>query len=249
MALNVVTVYGIIMSQKINHKGVILLELPYETRDGKGNDIIKMVQIKEFPVVSVEFDCPICQRHCSHGVSAKKIVSSKFTDWAYIGDYICEDCTKLFSLYYYNYIVSPSGIKLINVRQLRDELISKQPTPFKFIISTTQKKHLFYRAVENNNNDRFAVQFETETIFTTNERMRLLFNFVENLITLGATKKAMISGEIPFNILQKTGFLPLHFLSMELETSREIQIPLYCGQKLKITEDEALCNLDLILRT
>lgn len=232
---------------KLYRRGCEAMELRYETRDGKGNDIIKMVKIKEFPVVKTDFECPICRKSCSQGISSKKIVSSNFTDWAYIGNYICEDCTKLFSLYFYNYIVSPDEIKLINVRQLRDELIKEQPTPFKFVITTTQKKHLFYKSVVNNSNDRFAVNLETETIYTTHKRMKTLFAFVENLMTLKAGKKQMLEGAISFETLQKTGLNALKYLHKELEMSREIQIPLYCGQKLEITEEEALCNLDLIL--
>lgn len=224
------------------------MELRYETRDGKGKDFVKMVKIKEYPIVNAEFDCPVCHKRFSIGSPIKKIVSSNFTDWAYVGDYICEDCSKLFSLYFYNYIVTPSGIKLINVRQLRDELINNQPLPFRFIITTSQKKHLFYRAIENDSNERFAVNLEAETIYTTHQRMKKLFDFVETLITLGSTKKAMAEGKIPFSVLQKTGFEPLTYLQQELRGSREIQIPLYCGQKLEITEEKALCNLDFLLK-
>ena len=42
-----------------------------------------MVKIKEFQTKDVEFDCPICHRHFNIGISAKQIVSGKFTDWAY----------------------------------------------------------------------------------------------------------------------------------------------------------------------
>ena len=223
------------------------MELRYETRDGEGNDIVKMVKIKEFQTENVEFDCPICHRHFSIGISAKKIVSGNFSDWAYIGDYICENCSRLFSIYFYNYIINPDGIKLLNIRQLRDELISYQKTPFKFVISTTQKKHLFYKSVENNSNDIFAVNLETETIYTTHERMKILFNFVESLQTLGAGKSQMKDGAIPYDICKKVGFKVLNYLTAELKNSREIQIPLYCGQKLGIAEENAICNLDSIL--
>lgn len=221
------------------------MELRYETRDGKGNDIIKMVKIKEYPISTANFECPMCHKQCNEGTLVKKIVSSNFTDWAYVDKYICKNCSRLFSLYFYNYIVMPNNIKLINVRQLKNELIKYQPVPFMFIITTSQKKHLFYRAVSNNSNEKFAVNLEAETIYTTHERMEQLFVFVENLITLGASKKAMQNGEIPFSVLQKTGFEPLKRLQLEIKNSREIQIPLYCGQKLEISEEEALCNLGL----
>ncbi len=221
--------------------------IQYHTRDGKGNDILKEVKIKQFPVHEVEFDCPICKTHAESGIRTKDIVSSNFTDWAYVGDYVCQRCADLFSLYFYNYIVDPDGIRLVNIRELRDQLTTPQKTPFLFIISTSQKKHLFYRARWNHDNKRFAVNLETETIYTTSNRMCVLFDFVECLQSIGCSKEAMKRGEIPFQVLQKVGFRPLWWLKKELDTSREIQIPLYCGQKREITEEEAICCINSIL--
>ncbi len=223
------------------------MELDYNTRDEKGNDFIKKVKIKEFPVEKHDFECPICHQCKSDGCRTKKIVSSKFTDWAYISDWVCIECSKLFSLYPYSYIVDPDGIRLLNVRQLCTELCKGQNVPFRFCISVSQKKHLFYRSTINYSNERFAVNLETETIYTTPSRMKYLFDFVELLQTLGASKKAMVDCEIPFPVLQKTSFQALEILRHELQTSREIQIPLYCGQKRTISEEEAICYLNLIL--
>lgn len=229
------------------------MEIEYFTRDTEGNDFVKKVNIKEFPIENTNFACPICNKIQHKGCKIKNIVSSKFTDWAYVGDYICPECSKLFSLYPYSYIVDSNEVRLLNVRQLRDELCRKQKTPFRFVISTTQKKHLFYRSAVNYNNDKIAVNLETETIYTSPERMIFLFGFIENLITLGASKKAMQNGEIPFNIVQKigieTGLEAINVLTDELKNSREIQIPLFCGQKLNIREEDAICNLDFILKT
>lgn len=222
------------------------MELEYETRDENGNDFVKKVPIKEYPTENVDFKCRICGKDCKKGTKIKKIVSADFTDWAFVGDYVCVECSRLFSLRFYSYIVNPDGIKLINIRQMKDELLKEQKTPFRFIITTSKKKQLFYKSVLNENNRYFAVNLETEQIFTTHERMKILFGFVENLLALGAGKKAMADGEIPFGVIQKTGYRPLRFLSDELKR-REIQIPLFCGQKPDITEEQALCNLDLIL--
>lgn len=219
------------------------MTLIYNTRDGNGNDIIKNIQIKDFPTVKAEGECPVCKKQFQEGVQIKKAVSSSFTDWTCVGDYICTDCSRFFSLYFYNYIADPDGIRLLNVRQLRDELCRAQKTPFRFIISTSQKKHLFYRSVLNYDSKRFAVNLETEIIYTTCERMRSLFDFVENLQTLGAGKVQMKNGELPMQIVQSVGFECLDILHRELNSSREIQIPLYCGQKRKIKEEEAKCNL------
>ena len=220
--------------------------IEYKTRDANGNDIVKEVKIKQFKSIKMDFECSVCGRTALAGVRTKDIVSSNFTDWAFVGEYVCLSCANLFSLYFYSYIVNGDGIHLYNVRELRDQLTTQQKPPFLFVITTSQKKHLFYRSVWNYGSDRFAVNLETETIYTTTERMRLLFDFVECLQTLGTSKEAMKRGEIPFQVLQKTGLESLKFLQNELRR-REIQIPLYCGQKRNITEEEALCCINLIL--
>lgn len=48
--------------------------LDYLTRDGKGNDFVKKVEIKQFPVESVKFECPICHKQVAEGVKTKKAV-------------------------------------------------------------------------------------------------------------------------------------------------------------------------------
>ncbi len=221
--------------------------IPYRTRDGYGNDIVKNVKIKTFKPDCVDFVCPICKKVRQSRVKVKDIVSGNFTDWALVGDYVCQECSELFSLYFYNYIVDPDGIRLLNVRELRDQLIRRQNPPFQFVITTSQKKHLFYRSVWNYSEDRFAVNLETETIYTTPQRMKTLFDFVECLQTLGCSKDRLKSGEIPFSVLRKVGKQALDFLRHELEQSREIQIPLYCGQKREITEEEAICYINSTL--
>ncbi|MBQ3551655.1 MAG: hypothetical protein IJA35_00635 [Clostridia bacterium] len=90
--------------------------IAYQTRDANGNDIAKMVEIKKHPSILVdEQTCPTCGQPMTKGIPTKKIVSANFTDWAYVGEYVCERCADLFSLYFYNYIVDPSGIRLLNV--------------------------------------------------------------------------------------------------------------------------------------
>ncbi len=225
------------------------MELEYFTRDGKGNDFTKIVKIKEFPIILKEFDCPVCGKHFDRGSIIKKCVSSSFTDWVYFDeDMICEKCSRLFTLYPYSYIVDDTGIRLLNIRQLKEQLITPQKPPFLFVITKSQKKHLFYKSVINESTGRFAVNLEEETIYTSCERMKEMFLFVESLMTLKQSKTQMLEGTLNFEVYKKTGYNTLEKLRYELQTSREIQIPLHCGQKLDITEEEALCNLDLTLK-
>lgn len=229
---------------------MITIVLDYLTRDGKGNDFVKKVEIKQFPVESVEFECPICHNHCTQGVKTKKAVSSNFTDWQFLGEHICIPCSELLSLYFYNYSVENGDISLFNVRQIYENIMRKHETPFKFIITKSQKKHLFYLASQNLSDENFSIQLESETIYTNRKRMQLLFDFVECLQTLGVSKSMMLDGKLPLNIMfENFGTKAYRFLKQELYRSREIQIPLYCGQKRNISEEEAKCYLTSILMT
>lgn len=222
--------------------------LTYNTRDEKGNEILKEVEIKQFKKYDINFVCPICHKEYAEGCKTKEIVSANFTDWSYVGEYVCQNCADLFSLYFYNYVVDLNGIHLYNVRELREQLTKKQNAPFLFVITTSQKKHLFYKASWNYCSNPFAVNLETETIITSTYRMKMLFDFVESLQTLGVSKNALKNGEIPFAVLQKIGFETIFWLQSELKKSREIQIPLYCGQKREITEGEAICCINSIVK-
>lgn len=224
------------------------VEIEYNTRDGKGNDIVKMVKIKEFPLYQHEFTCQICGRSCTEGSRKKDVVSSNFTDHGYVGDWICTDCTRLFSLYFYSYIVEDGEIHIFNIREARDVILREHKIPFKLIITKTGKKHLFYRCVKNYADNYFAIQLENESIFTTRERQRELFDFVECLMTLGAPKMALAEGSIPYSILCRDfGAEAITRLRDEISKSREIQLPLFLGQKKEITEEEATCCLTSIL--
>ncbi len=186
--------------------------------------------------------CPICHRHVFEGVEFKKAVSANFTDWGYVDDYVCKPCSELLSLFFYSYSVENGKIRLYNVREIYSNIMRKHELPFKFIITKSQKKHLFYLATENLSDEEFAIQLETETIFTNRNRMKTLFDFVECMITLGAGKRLMLEGKLPRDILLKPfGTKAISFLQEELRKSREIQIPLHCGQKREITEEEAIC--------
>lgn len=224
--------------------------IEYRTRDGQGNDIIKPVEIKQFPVVTgIGFRCPICSEECGAGHEIKACVSEKFTDWSFFdGRYICEKCGRLFSLYPYSYTVENGKITMFNQLEIKQHLFRKHTAPFMFCITTSRKKHLFYRAQMNYSDEYFAVQLETETIFTERERLGKLFDFVENMQAIGVSKTAMANGDIPFAVLsQPFGVRCREILLWELRTSREIQIPLWCGVKRNIeTEEAKKCIMDLI---
>ena len=50
-----------------------------------------------------------------------------------------------------------------------------------------------------------------------------------------------------YEVMQKVGAGAFSYLRRELRASREIQIPIYCGQKRDITDEEAICCINSIL--
>lgn len=196
-----------------------------------------------------DFVCRICGKSQKSGCRTKDVVSGNFTDYVMVGDWVCEECSRLFSLYFYSYIVEDGEIQVFNVREARDVILRKHKPPFKLIVTKTGKKHLFYRCPENLSDEMFAVQLENETIFTTHARQSELFDFVEYMMTIGASKMALADGCIPYNILRlKFGSYASEYLRREIRTSREIQIPLFLGQKREISEEEAICCITSILQ-
>lgn len=221
----------------------------YSTRDEKGNDIIRDVQIKQYPSEDVQFICKTCGQACSRGIAVKRIVSANFTDWAFVGDHVCEACAKLFSLYFYSYEVSPNGIELFNAREASRKILGQHVPPFRLVITRSRKKHLFYKSVLNHSDEVFCVNLEDEPILTSRKRMRELFGFVECLITIGQSKMQMERGELSIMTICKVGFPALDKLRCELARSREIQIPLFCGQPRDISEEEAIRCITTLTRT
>lgn len=219
----------------------------YETRDGKGNQITKDVPIKAFAQKPAPGErCAICGKDLEWGVHIEDAVSSNFTDWAMFertGTTVCEHCAQLLSLYAYSYIYHPvSGdIDLINAQNLQDAILTlpaQQTEPWMFCITVSRKKHLFYRAQINNPDSRyFAVNLETETIYTTAERQRELFDFVLSLMKAGTSKTVLADGRLSYETVQALGLQKakqaLSRLRRELTTSREIQLPLFAAQKPK----------------
>lgn len=219
--------------------------LIYNTRDEKGVDITKIVKIKKYQLETKDFVC-MCGKKCNDGIPVKKIVSSNFTEWQYVSDYICENCSYLFSLYFYSYIVDSEKIRLLNIREMSQKITKEQKPPFKIIVSISQKKHLFYKAVFNNDPRHFIANLEDEKINCDIDKLKEQFLFVSSMQSLGESKERMKSGEIRNDILLKTGYRAFKYLQEQLKT-RQIQLPLFLSQKQNISEEEALCNLDSIL--
>jgi len=227
-------------------------KIPYNTRDKDGKDITQTIEVKTYPTVPLDIVCPLCGVTAQTAVDIKDIVSDNFTDWQFIGGrHVCAECAKMFTFYRYSYIVNDGRIRLLNIREMAQEIQKPQEPPFKIVASVSQKKHLFYKAVFNNDSENFYANLEEETILCNLEKLREHFTFVGSLQALGESKKRLAEGVIRFDILEflskhKLAQKALAYLKQELKT-RQIQIPLYLSQKPNITQEEAVCNMDSTL--
>lgn len=224
-------------------KAPVLRTLRYETRDEKGNEIVREIPISERKVTPHDGPCAMCGRRTGRGVLVKDAVSSNFTDWACFSEgepVVCEHCAQLFSVYPYSYIYEPDSgdIELLNVRQIEDAILGlgERTKPYLCVISVSQKKHLFYRAqINGGSSGFFAVNLESETIHTTTERQKNLFALVKHLAVLGTPKSAVAEGVITSATSELLGtytsMILYNVLHRELTQSREIQIALHAAQK------------------
>lgn len=224
--------------------------LEYRTRDGKGNDITRIVPIKEFPLH--DFDppqaCAVCGKVVSSGCLLGECVSSEFCDWSWFDtDCICLSCSRYFTLYKFSYIVNGEDIHLYNVREMAQQLKQPQRPPFLAVITTNQKKHYFFKSRWNLTSLPEMINLDDLTIETTPKEMTDLFGWVEAMLSLGAAKGGLEEGQIPTSVLLKTGAGPLMWLRRQLRGKRAIKIPIYLAQRTEMPETEALEKIKSVM--
>jgi|GEM_PF-3100333 len=227
------------------------MTLYYNTRDANGNDITKEVQISEPETMALdEQQCCFCGLPITQGVDIKKLVSGSFTDWRdlYSG-YSCRFCAVQTKLFKYSFIINGEKIRLFNIREMAKEILEPQEPPFKIVVSTSQKKHLFYKALTNHNPEIFTVNLEEEQIKTSLYELRELFAMVSALQALGNTKSNIKESELNTETHMQFGEPIIKWLE-HIFKNRPIQIPLFLSQKNEnIKKEDAICCINSILTT
>lgn len=217
------------------------LPLIYNTRDGKGVDIIVEINPKERKPAEIVGKCSFCNKGINgEGYNLKKVVSANFTDYNLLSSdkYVCKECEFCTNLYKYTYASSPDGFKLLNVREACKEIQKPQKPPFIFVVSTSGKKHLFYKAVVNYNPNLFTANLEDEKIQVNLELLQEQFKVIQNLQALGESKMAIAENKLR-HVTLTTFKQPLLVWLERQQKTKQFKIVLHLAQKLDVDEETA----------
>lgn len=113
--------------------------------------------------------CSFTGKAIERGVKLKNVISSNFTDIAFIrydSGYCCVELAKCMapiskeskaSLRNYSFFATKSGIVLLNKDNLQEVVLSEKQTPFVLAVSYNGKKHISYKTSPQYDSDNFTV--------------------------------------------------------------------------------------------
>ncbi|PCG20839.1 hypothetical protein [Brachyspira sp. G79] len=222
----------------------------YKTVDSDNNVIDKKLDFKILKKIIKDFDCFFCGQHFNEGIELKEAISDRFTDYTLVkcpsSNYICESCSLGLSLIRYNYIID-SKIKLIRQKDFADMILKQNETPFIACISTSFKKHLFYKTIINYDLNNFYIQLENETILCNRKQLINDLGFISLLQSLNVSKKNIENGIINNDVVYLLGDSVYNYLEKALKR-RDFQIALYTAQNKNIEKEKAICLLKAICK-
>lgn len=257
------------MSTRLVYRSWLKTEKPilYKTNDAKGKELIVDCQFKDplthKEITTVQHDCTICAKRSEYGIPNKKFFSSNYTDWSMhknpIGTHVCEACaftmllnteSNRMTLSRYSFYADAAGLVVANRVSFRDVLINPPAPPFVMVCAVSQKKHLAIKSKVSYSRKKFYCMFEEECVVVDLETMQEIMLSVEALRGIGFTKDEIEKNLISFDKVKK-------FESTAIEKIKEVMgrisktrmFPLALHNAQKSEEEEALCYLDLTLKT
>lgn len=225
--------------------------ISYATVDANGNDIIKEIEFKTYKKIIKKFDCFFCGNHFDEGIFIKDAISDRFTDYSFVkspnSQYCCEGCALGLNLIRFSYIID-SKIRLIRQKKFAEALLNQNEVPFFACISTSFKKHLFYKAHINYDLFNFYVNLENETILCNKAILKNDINYISNLLNLGCSLKSLYNCYIQSDVISAVGVKIYDYLAEALNR-RDFQVALYLAQRdEKIKKEEAIECLKTICK-
>ena len=117
------------------------------------------------------------------------------------------------------------------------------------ILPTSQKKHLFAKAKISYSRDQFFCNLE-ERIIPVSGKIEKLVKTIEALRGLGINKNMILEKVIPTPFFRQCGVETVEKVLTTMEQmGRDEMFPLAMEVAQKMSEEEAKCYMDLILKT
>lgn len=238
----------------------------YHTKNGKGEEVIKEVHFADplqnkFYQPTAEGRCNLCGEPLKDGgIPVKKMLGSTYMDWAIHKEpeekYLCTACAFCLgmnpegriALFRYP-IVAEKDLHLCNREEMRECLLHPPDPPFVMILPTSQKKHLFAKAKISYSRDQFFCNLE-ERVIRVNKGIGRMIKTIEALRGLGANKNMILKNVIPTPFFRQFRVeIVEKVLSIMEQMGRDEMFPLAMEVAQKMSEEEAKCYMDLILKT
>ena len=236
----------------------------YNTSDGKGNAIkaeCNFIDPAENPDYETAWqgNCTICGASTVGGIANKKMFSGHYCDWgihkAQQSDHVCAGCafTMLLNmqshrcgLLRYSFLASDT-LKICNRAQVRDYIINPPTPPFVMVVAVSQKKHLAIKSRMSYDRENYFCMLEEECIQVNRQQAEDTIKVCEALRGIGMTKDEICKGIIRFDKIKDfklDAFDKINHALRPCMGSRLFDLCLFVAQKM--TEEEAICYLDLI---
>lgn len=239
----------------------------YHTKNGKGEEVTKEVYFADplknkFYQPTAEGRCNLCGESLKDGgIPVKKLLGASYMDWAIHKapeeKYLCTACAFCLgmnpegriALFRYPVVAAGEDLYLCNRAEMREFLLHPPDPPFVMILPTSQKKHLFAKAKISYSRDQFFCNLEERTIKVSGE-IRRLVKTIEALRGLGINKNMIMGKVIPTPFFRQCGVETVEKVLTTMEQmGRDEMFPLAMEVAQKMSEEEAKCYMDLILKT
>lgn len=239
----------------------------YHTADGKGNPIdteCNFLDPLKHPKYDAEWNgnCLICGAPSHGGIPYKALLGSSYTDWSRHkcpeSNHICPACafTMMLNpashrccLFRYSFVAEKT-LHICNRAEIRDYILEPPEPPFAMAVAVSQKKHIAFKSLVSYDRENFFCSLEEEQIQVNRQAAKDMIAVCEALRGIGMTKDEIMRGEIRYDRIKKfklDAYDKINHLLRPCMGTRLFSLCLFVAQKM--TEEEAICFLDLTLKT
>jgi len=180
----------------------------------------------------VPFNCKICGRESNEGLNWKKVFSSNFTDFNYLrseDNNVCKECSSALkdrnlagkNLRATSFLINAEEMQIIKNDTILNFIKNPIKTPFYFIYTFSQKKHIFFKSSINYSTDEFIISTDNGNINIKKEAFLKLYGVCKELYEAGFSKTDIQTGSYNKNAaIKNLGLERLLKLESQIVDSR-----------------------------